>query len=219
MIAFTSYPDDMAWELDVLRLDDRNTTRVAAGRATDYGFIETGYSWSPDSKTLAFYDVATDQLFTVNADGTGLEELTTPEMGTGNREPAWSPNADEIAYSAAGGLMLVSPRDHVERPLLADYTLYKPVWSPNGQFVASESSSEQGGIHFVEAATRKAWGWLDGQTVLDQAWAPDSVHIAYIGEEDNHGNFALFILDIFSGETRRLIELDPPMFSAIAWQP
>ena len=77
-IAFLSYRSGLT--LWVTKAGDSTVTQVAAVRGYDLS-----YSWSPDGKRLAFAggrDSASDGIYTVNADGTGLERLTT--------DPTWT---------------------------------------------------------------------------------------------------------------------------------
>jgi Tol biopolymer transport system component len=57
--------------------------------------------WSPDGKHLAFSASATSggkaDIYTVNADGTGLRDLTLESSGD-SRQPVWSPDGTEIAF-------------------------------------------------------------------------------------------------------------------------
>ena len=54
-------------------------------------------AWSPDGSTLAF--TRNFSLHTVNADGSGLRELTTGVSDAST--PAWSPDGTQIAFSGA----------------------------------------------------------------------------------------------------------------------
>lgn len=56
-------------------------------------------AWSPDGKTLAFHwsESGSFYIYTVNADGTGLKQLTT--VAQGNCElPTWSPDGTKIYF-------------------------------------------------------------------------------------------------------------------------
>jgi len=57
-------------------------------------------TWSPDGKQIAFE--RDGQIFLINADGTGIRELT-PVGSTGNRYPDWSPKENLIAFERQTG--------------------------------------------------------------------------------------------------------------------
>jgi len=62
-----------------------------------------GLSWSPDGNQIAFVTDRNGNLdiFIVNADGTGLEQLTTHTAD--DYDPFWLPNGDEIAFVSDRG--------------------------------------------------------------------------------------------------------------------
>jgi TolB protein len=93
-------------------------------------------AWSPDGRKIVF--VRTDdgsavigpQLFVMNADGSGLEGLTTPQIDDG--PPAWSPDgtrivATTLAYEHAG-FLVVDPSG-VAPPLYLAATAHGGAWS------------------------------------------------------------------------------------------
>lgn len=71
-----------------------------------------GYSlvWSPDGSRLAFWMADDDdrnaQIFVINADGTGLRQIT--DEGE-NRWPTWSPDGSRIAFVRDGALHTMAP--------------------------------------------------------------------------------------------------------------
>jgi Tol biopolymer transport system component len=85
-------------------------------------------SWSPDGKRLvfdAFRGGKDTELFVVNADGTGLRRIKNP--GTGDFEPAWSPEGRHIAFmsrpngSAAFEIYVVNADGSGRRLLTRNY--------------------------------------------------------------------------------------------------
>lgn len=66
--------------------------------------------WSPDGSRLAFWMADNDdrnaQIFVINADGTGLRQIT--EEGE-NHWPAWSPDGSRIAFVRDGDLYTMAP--------------------------------------------------------------------------------------------------------------
>jgi Tol biopolymer transport system component len=60
-------------------------------------------AWASDGTRIAFNrvggDISGGGIFVMNADGSGLSEVATPEL-VGQREPTWSPDNLRIAFSA-----------------------------------------------------------------------------------------------------------------------
>lgn len=93
-------------------------------------------SWSPDGTRLAFARASEDggdvQIWTVNADGTGLTQLTSLPGMVANEGPVWAPNGRTIAFDndADGGLYLVDVQGGTPTRLTSGYP---GEWSPLGE--------------------------------------------------------------------------------------
>jgi tricorn protease len=80
-------------EIHVIAADGAGPAR----RVTDVDSLKTSWSWSPDSKSIAF--VTSDRkLFTIGADGKNQKELASSSFGSIS-SPTWSPDGKLIAYS------------------------------------------------------------------------------------------------------------------------
>jgi Tol biopolymer transport system component len=122
-------------------------------------------AWSPDGRmivyvqvnstqcALLFYDpICARDLFVVNADGTGLRQLThAPDAVTWSIAPAWSPDGSTIAFfrstfGVAGDLYLVAPDGSQRVQLTASDQVTEgyPVWSPDGRALAFAERSGNG---------------------------------------------------------------------------
>ena len=64
--------------------------------------VDSDPAWSPDSKTLAVFSTAGEkdqaQLWTVNADGSGLTQLTFDSGKSRSRNPSYSPDGTKIIF-------------------------------------------------------------------------------------------------------------------------
>jgi TolB protein len=102
----------------------------------DLGFFDRiGADWAPDGSRVAF--AAFDQssrrtgLFVVNADGSGLRQLTP--SGVGAVSAQWSPNGALIAFSSCCGIShawVVHPNGTGLKRVTPSRFL-TPVWSPD----------------------------------------------------------------------------------------
>jgi TolB protein len=94
-------------------------------------------SWSPDGTRIAFTGErnGTRHIFVINADGTGLQDLTF-DSTTDDGSPTWSPDGEWIAFISSnpesyGDIWVIRP----DGSGLAQLTNspeweYRPVWSP-----------------------------------------------------------------------------------------
>jgi TolB protein len=93
--------------------------------------------WSPDGKKIAFAralgELTSFRLFVVNADGTGLRQLShTPA-----HNPSWSPDGRRIVFDDGRRLRLINADGTSLRRLLAqDASGTDPAWSPDGRLIA-----------------------------------------------------------------------------------
>ena len=186
------------WGIHVMDGDGSNVRRL-----TDDGRAP---SWSPDCSKIAFWRQVGDEgqqmdIWTINADGSGLMELTHGEGGgggdvvcgnfgcflevSGDSQPAWSPNGSEIAIVRT---RLLPPRGseiHLIDLLGNAVQLTNglggtsfPSWSPDGLRIAFTGNNA--GIIYVIG--RDGSGLTEFQTNLQiagVAWSPDGETIAF----------------------------------------
>jgi TolB protein len=146
--------------------------------------------WSPDGHTIAFVSRGADrnekgwrpdQLFLVNADGSGLRQLTHVESGAA--DPAWSP--DGTALAASDGWIFTINVDgsgfRELQPTVETEGDAHPSWSPDSRRIAFER-------YEIDISTTDVWTMNadgSGQRRLlrfggQPTWSPDGRRIAFI---------------------------------------
>jgi len=169
------------------------------------------YAISPTGVRAVFE--AHGEILTVPAKESTTRNITnTP--GVMEREPAWSPDGQSIAYfSDESGQYAL----HVSKqngggavrkfPLASDATYYfHPVWSPDSKLIAFHDNKMQ--IWMLDTATGKASvldkGMVD-DGVYDASWSPDSKWLAYSESVANRFH-ALFLYSVASGKSTQITD-------------
>jgi TolB protein len=116
-------------------------------------------TWSPDGTKIAFVRVDIGQQFccpvipgstdiwTMNADGTGLKNITNTPSNLDEHDPAWSPDGKKIAFagvnSTGGHIFTVNADGTGNQQELTTGSTSHPNWSPWGnQIVFSVAGSD-----------------------------------------------------------------------------
>jgi tricorn protease len=152
-------------------------------------------------------------ILTVPAKESSTRDITnTP--GVMEREPAWSPDGQSIAYfsdeSGQYALHISSQNGagQVKKfPLANEATYYfHPKWSPDSKLIAFHDNKTQ--IWLLDTVTRKATvidrGVVDDDD-YDAAWSPDSKWLAYTQSVSNRFH-ALFLYSLASGKSTRITD-------------
>jgi tricorn protease-like protein len=144
--------------------------------------------YSPDGTKIAFTnsghtdgdpkgDYAPNDIWVMNANGTGQTQLTFAGASEGNIQPTWSPDGSKIAYlhtTASSQDIYVMDADGDNQAPMATTASneYSPVWSPDGTLIASELANE---IFTIQVSNPATVTNLTQNSVQDQypSWAPD----------------------------------------------
>lgn len=162
---------------------------------------ENHAAWSPDGTRIAFRS-ATNEIFVMNADGTGRRQLTNTPAA--EQEPVWSPDGSRIAFAkdasgtdATTDLEIWAMNADGGSPTQLTNTVQgardtQPAWSPLGNQIAfvSEGRPEQtnSDIYVMDTnpATEDASNLTDDTTTPvyqyndeDPSWSPDGTQITY----------------------------------------
>jgi Tol biopolymer transport system component len=200
---------------------------VVAGGTAQVAFHVT--CWPPATGRIVFTSTRTgvEEVFVMNADGTGVVQLT--HMGTGNcLYTAWSPDDAKIAFIHAPegiqgnlyvinqdgtGLTQLTSGDHWDRT---------PSWSPGGSLIAFArgASGSWGDIYLIDSAG-------DGEAVqltnhpageASPAWSPDGSRILFTTDRD--GNDEVYVMNV-DGSNPTNLTSNPGDDAAMvgAWSP
>lgn len=186
-IAYFDRRDDDLWVVDLASGARVNVSHSDVG-------IDYMATWSPDGARLAF---ASDRsggldLYVVNADGTGLRQLTVDAAPAVHfdRMPEWSPDGSRIAFASdrdgTTQIWTIRPDGTDLRQVTAGTTTraYEPGWSPDGTRLVFRRVSNVGAAAVTDLAIVNANGTglvelpLAG-TETTPAWSPDGTRIAF----------------------------------------
>ena len=105
--------------------------------------------WSPDGTKFVYSDA--EELFVINTDGTGKQQLTTVQQtqngSTADYDPRWSPDGTKILFTRyrssvfANTHLMNADGSNVRK--LFNFDSYSPYWSPDGRSIVMMSQFEK----------------------------------------------------------------------------
>jgi hypothetical protein len=176
LVAFAR--DGDIWVVGVDGQNESNLTRTAA--------IESLPKWSPDGSTLAFMKDhgGYNEIWTVRADGSLNQPLTSPPTGSlvrGIKWLDWSPDGSAVvfvgAYSGTWQVWVVAADRSYQRKLTNALNVVDAFWSPDGRNILYTSDQS---IWVTEvdgsSATRLSPA---GHQANSPRWSPDGSRILF----------------------------------------
>ncbi len=187
--------------------------------------------WSPDGTKLVWSSDRDGDfdLYVMNADGSGVTQLTTEGGGL---SPRWSPDGKLITYSRGGAIMVIDVGGGEPRPVLAPEPGapqeelcrtggFPGGWSPDSSRIVYYAASATAQVGHVCAVS------LDGSEVetlvseppgynVEPVWSPDGQRIAFRSIRD--GNHDIYLVDSQGGNESRLTD-SPTLDTEPDWSP
>lgn len=154
----------------------------------------TEVNYLPNGQQILFESARSgiSQLYIINTDGTTLRQITNSPEGGVLQSVSLSPDGTRAAYTFPGAsVSIVSIVDLTtgevyETPSGPMGRDFHPVWSPNGQFLAYNATTQEGPaglrgiIRIVDASGNFVRDLTDTACFGDElAWSPDSESIVY----------------------------------------
>ena len=226
-VAFTSSRDGDR-EIYVMDADGGGPENLTFHEAWD-----EAPAWSPDGERIAFVsdrngDVEeygglrfNTDIFVMNADGIGVEQVTSDPLSRSADQPAWSPDGSSIAFRKVGGGIFVLELSSGEARNLTEEG-WAPSWSPDGRWIAC--------IRTVEYEESHVWkipvaGGEATQLTLDRffrtspTWSPDGGRIVFAREDRvGAGGYDLYVIPAEGGAGEQLTD-DPGVDREPCWAP
>ena len=222
------------WSSDgskIAYLDSGTQIRITTADGTGSTLVctcvdsQSRMTWSPDGTKFAFDKSVggVRDIFVVNADGTGLTQLTHGVPGElFSAAPDWSPDGTKIAFHRTGPSTWVMNADGSGAVDLTgatrDYDFPGPSWSPNGTKLVIR---RQGGIWTMNAdGTNQTQLTVHGPGHAEDGsatWSPDGTLILFVGWIDDAFNSGLVTMNP-DGSGRTTIP-GTQWFGQPDWQP
>ena len=222
MIIFTSdRSEDGSFDLFLI---DPDTLEITA--------LDTGFnmallpSWSPDGSQIVFAESTNWNLYTVNADGSEITQIT--DFRSNNAD--WSPDGNQLVFQSDHQnepenipdvyKIDLSGENLTELVDLPDQLDYSPRWSPDGSsilFLSSRSGNIE--IHTMNPDGSNIVQVTEGKSPVKAAsWSPDGQKIAFVYGAANATD--VYVIDK-SGDVNSVVRLtaNSAAEDAPSWSP
>ena len=178
-------------------------------------------AWSPDGRKLLFLVEPSSaprcgycsRLWVLNADGSGLRDLTrgiSGGFGAPASDPVWSPDGRMLAFvrlNTRHGVYVINAdgsavRNLTPKPRGAAYAA--PAWSPDGRKIAFASERDGNSEIYLMNADGSSQRNLTRNLAYDgdPGWSPDGQKITFVSNRD--GRFEVYVMDADGSGQRSL---------------
>jgi Tol biopolymer transport system component len=166
-----------------------------------------------------------NQIYVMNADGSGLRRLTDGAPGVTDNYPAFSPDGSRLAFiryesKAKSHFLSVINIDGsgLQDLVSSSGTMSEPTWSPDGSriaFIRGFDTTVDGAaylascrpqIYSVFVSTGKEVNLTGEAGGTDPAWSPDGTRIAFSSYRDD--NYEIYTMDADGNDVKRITYTD-----------
>jgi Tol biopolymer transport system component len=172
--------------------------------------------WSPDGTKIAYTTEINGwfRIRTMNSDGTGKAEITSPQSAT----TEWSPDGTKIAYKNPSDLWVMNSDGSGKKRLttLTPYGYYD--WSPDSSKIVFAAGGTGNREIWVVNSDGSGLVQLTDNTAEDMypQWSPDGTKIAF--ESNRAGSYDIWIMDA-DGSNQEQLTTDTAEDRNAEWAP
>jgi len=200
-VAYVTYPEGNLWRS---KLDGSDRLQLTYPPAQVFN-----PRWSPDGKTILFYQStggSESKVYAVSSDG-GSPRLLLPDEPGSQMDPNWSPDGSKVVIGASLGtpaatIRILDMSTHQASDVPGSKGLFSPRWSPDGRYLAGLNSGMTG-LFLFDFQTQK-WTELSKSSAGWPTFSKDGQYLYFV---DYSGTGALLRVRLSNHTVEKAVDL------------